>query len=175
MTVMSSLDLFASVFIVLFSLDPIINCYQHAAFAVFLREEEGHHFGVRRGFCRTLWYDAAHQATSRYFANWTMISREFSRNELNSLLPAQSSFQILNSTTAFGYRQVAELQQGNFDERLHQTTHIEHDRKLPHKHLKHKGEHASRGIFFIFHALVCSHGVHAWLPSCRSRRERLRV
>ena len=56
--VMSSSDLFVSSFTVLFTFGRIINCCQHAMFTVFLREGEGPHLGVRRGFCRTLWNDA---------------------------------------------------------------------------------------------------------------------
>ena len=35
-----------------------VHCFQHAAFTVFLRDGEGPHAGVRRGFCRALWKDA---------------------------------------------------------------------------------------------------------------------
>ena len=85
MTVMSSSDLFASSFTVLFSFGKIINCRQHTAFTAFLREEEGPHFGVRRGFYWTFWYDTDNKRHPDIFANWTMNFREFSRIELNSL------------------------------------------------------------------------------------------
>ena len=58
--VISSSDLFAFSFTILFTFGLIINCCQHAAFTVFLRDGESPHFRVhvRRGFCRTLWNDA---------------------------------------------------------------------------------------------------------------------
>ena len=70
---------------------------------------------------------------------------------------------MLNSTTVFGYWRVAALLQGNLDEHLHQTTNIEQDRRLPHKHLncsstKLNMHHVE--FFFIFRTLiVCFHGV----------------
>ena len=70
------------------------------------------------------------------------------RNQYSATVGAQSSVYMLNSCAVFGCRQVAALRQGNFDEHLHQTTHIQHDRRLSNKHLKHIVEHAP-GAFLI--------------------------
>ena len=66
---------------------------------------------------------------------------------------------MVNSSTVFGYRQVATLQQGIFDKSLHQTTHFEDfltstsSTKLNRHHVE---------FFFIFHTLICFHGVHGF-------------
>ena len=50
--VMSFSDLFASSLAFIFTSGHIINCFQHAAFTVFLRDGEGPHVDVQRGFVR---------------------------------------------------------------------------------------------------------------------------
>ena len=46
---MSSSDLFAFSFTLVFTLGQEINCFQHSQFTGFLRDEDGPHVSVHRG------------------------------------------------------------------------------------------------------------------------------
>ena len=142
-----------------------MNCFQHASFTVFLRNGEGLQVVYTERFCWTLWNDAENKTVSRSFANWTMNFGELSTNELRSqqqrpaTLPALSSVHMLNSSIVFGYRQVAALQQGNCDGSLHQTIQIEDFLKST-SNTKLNMHHVE--FFFLFHALLCFHGVRGF-------------